>query len=206
MHIQDDQAKNYALTPTMRMSKAVMTKMRAGMEVHNLVFGKSRRCLDMEGAIAVHLFILQVGLELPVQALRIRGHLECVRCGLVVDIHLWHAIRRSGFNHKLDLTGTLHKGIQVRSLVDGPSNSEKAMVAQDHALPFRTKSSRQTLTLLFAEHNAAELCIHRLGVAVEVCDILIDHLERPRKGAPRLARLAMGMTGRVDIRSRLVYR
>jgi hypothetical protein len=75
-----------------------------------------------ERAIAHLVLVLQVGLELPVQALSVAGHLERV-CGcLVVDVDLRDAVGGGGFDLELDVAGALHEGVEEGGFVDGASD------------------------------------------------------------------------------------
>jgi hypothetical protein len=83
----------------------------------------SRKVLILEGAVAQLTLVIQVRLELAVQALRIAAHLECVCSCFVVNIYLGDAVSSSSLDHELNLARALHERIEVGSFVDGVSHS-----------------------------------------------------------------------------------
>jgi len=79
------------------------------------------------------------------------------------------------------------------------------MIPQYQALAFRPQRSRQTRTLFLAEHHATKHWVHCLRIAIEVCDVLVDHLQLARKRAPCLASFAVTVTCRRYVWPSLVH-
>jgi hypothetical protein len=82
---------------------------------------------------------------------------------------------------------------------------QQAMVSQYQAFTVRAQSRGQSFAFFFAEDNAAKLVVHRLGVAIEVRHVLVDHIELTRKSTPCFARLAVSVTRGSHVGSRLVH-
>src|SRR6186713_3718460 len=79
------------------------------------------------------------------------------------------------------------------------------MIPKNHALALRTQSSRHALAFSLAQHHAAKLLVHSLCIAVEVRNILVDHLKPLPKRTPCLPAPSMTVARCMDIRPGLVH-
>jgi hypothetical protein len=81
--------------------------------------------------------VFEIGLELPIQALRIARHLESIRCCFVIDVDFGNTVGSGSLDHELNLAGTLHESIEVSSFVDSASDSLQRFVRRLKRKGFR---------------------------------------------------------------------
>jgi hypothetical protein len=82
---------------------------------------------------------------------------------------------------------------------------QQAMIPQYQPFSLRSKGSSQARAFFLAEHDATELWIHGLRIAVEVRDVLIDHFQLASECAPCLASFSVTVASRRHVRPCLVY-
>lgn len=80
------------------------------------------------------------------------------------------------------------------------------MIPQNQPLPPRPQRSRQPPPLRLRQHHPPKLLIHRLRLPIKITNILINHLQLPRKRTPGLPRPPMKMTRSMHIRPLLMHR
>ena len=142
---------------------------------------------------------------LPIQALRITSHPECILGCIIGHKDLLQSIRRGCVCHQLDLAAALQQRKKVSCFIYSTSNRKQAVVPQNEPLAIGTQGRRQPIALLLGEDDAAELGVDGQRVAIEVAHILIKHLELLVEGAPGLASLGVHVAGGVDVGPRLVH-
>jgi hypothetical protein len=174
----------------------------------------------LKRATAQLTLVLEVRLEFAVQGLGVTAHLERKGSCFVVDVDFRNAIRSCGVDHELDLARAFHERVEIGSFIYGASNSlcmvsivgglhaectyQQAMVSQDHAFAVRAQCSGQALSFFFTENDTTKVWVDGLCIAVEIADVLIDHVEFLCKCAPRLSSRAMAVAGSIDIGPRFV--
>lgn len=76
----------------------------------------------LECAIAHLILILEIRLELPVEAFGVTGHFESVSGCIVVDINLGDSVGGCGIDLELDVAGAFHESVEKGGFVNGTSN------------------------------------------------------------------------------------
>jgi hypothetical protein len=149
---------------------------------------------------------VDIWLGLLVQPVLLSRQLLVGRGQLVADnllLQFWVACA-GRLNTQLDVAAAVHKTQEERCLIDGVTDTDEAVIHEQGNLALGAESLGNLLALLLGGDNAAILIVDSEG-AVDIADILSDHVKGLAEGAPGAASDGVRMADGVDIAADLVH-
>lgn len=144
--------------------------------------------------------ISNIRLRLLIQPILLPGHLEVIHRLLMRNNTLLEVrvARTRRLHPQLDVAAPIHKSHKEARLVHRVAHGDDSMVNQQRCFPLGAQDFGNLLTLLLRSHDAGVFVVDA-QYAIQVTDVLGNHLEGLAEGAPGPAGDGVGVADGVDV-------